>query len=101
MTTKPSPFDLWRQAEGAGARYRDLLAEHGMLLNPGDEGFEQASRNLPCGWPGKSSTEATADDLVHSHCGTPVSRSQDGERFWCVFCLEYVPEYDLIREMPS
>ena len=50
---KPGPFELWQQAGGDGARYRDLMREHGHLLSPGDEGYEDAPRNLPCGWPGK------------------------------------------------
>jgi hypothetical protein len=49
---KPSPFDLWQQAGGDGEHYRDLLREHGLVLRPGDEGYDEAARNLPCGWPG-------------------------------------------------
>ena len=53
MTTdKPSPGILWNQAGGDGDRYRELMREHGLLLSPGDEGYEQASRTLPCGYPG-------------------------------------------------
>lgn len=48
MTDNPSPFELWQQASGDAARYRELLVEHGHLVRrePGDDG------NLPCGWPG-------------------------------------------------
>jgi|HubBroStandDraft_2_1064218.scaffolds.fasta_scaffold165477_2 hypothetical protein len=55
--SKPSPYALWLQAGGGTPscdrqRYRDLLSEHGALLSPGDEGYDDAPRNLPCGWPG-------------------------------------------------
>jgi hypothetical protein len=46
-------MELWHQAGGDGERYRRLMREHGHLLSPGDEGYEEGSRNLPCGWPGK------------------------------------------------
>jgi hypothetical protein len=54
---RPSLYDLWVQAGGGTEdydrdRYLALLREHGHLLGPGDEGYEQASPNLPCGWPG-------------------------------------------------
>ncbi len=55
-TAKPGPFELWQQAGGDGARYRELMREHGHLLSPGDEGYDETSRNLPCGWPGKRGT---------------------------------------------
>ena len=57
VSAGPSPFALWQQANGDGDRYRELMREHGHLLSPGDEGYEEASRNLPCGWPGKTSTD--------------------------------------------
>jgi hypothetical protein len=49
---------MWVQAGGGtGAydreRYRELMFGHGALLRPGDEGYEDASKNLPCGWPGR------------------------------------------------
>jgi hypothetical protein len=55
---KPSPHDLWKQAGGGTAefsrqRFLDLMTEAGHLLRPGDEGYEQASPGLPCGWPGE------------------------------------------------
>ena len=58
-TSKPSPHDLWVQAGGgtgaySAERYRELMHDHGALLRPGDDGYEQASRALPCGWPGPS-----------------------------------------------
>ncbi len=49
---RPSPGILWHQAGGDSARYRELMREHGHILAPGDEGYEQASRTLPCGYPG-------------------------------------------------
>lgn len=55
--SRPGPYELlWRQAGGGTkdydpGRYGDLMHEHGYLLRPGDEGYEEAPRNLPCGWP--------------------------------------------------
>jgi hypothetical protein len=48
--------ELWRRAGGGTDhydrdRYLDLLREHSHLLKPGDDGYEQAPANLPCGWP--------------------------------------------------
>lgn len=56
MSTTPDPMTLWRQAGGGTKdydpqRYRDLMYEHGLLLRPDDEGYEDAPRSLPCGWP--------------------------------------------------
>jgi hypothetical protein len=53
----PSPYDLWVQAGGGTdsydpERYRELLYEGGCILRSGDEGYEQSSSRLPCGWPG-------------------------------------------------
>jgi hypothetical protein len=48
---KPSIGQLWNQAGGDGERYRELMREHGYILKPGDEGYEEGVRNLPCGWP--------------------------------------------------
>lgn len=54
---RPSVYELWLQAGGETPeeydrdRYTELLREHGHLLKPGDEGYGEASRNLPCGWP--------------------------------------------------
>ena len=51
------PYELWVQAggespEGADIeKYHELLREAGILLMPGDEGYTEAGRNLPCGWP--------------------------------------------------
>lgn len=56
---RPGPRELWQQAGGGTPaydreRYLELLREHGHLLSPGDEGYEEGSRALPCGWePGK------------------------------------------------
>lgn len=97
MTTEPSPLDLWRQANGDGDRYRELLREHGMLLSAGDEGYEEARRNLACGWPGKSALDI--DGPFCPDCGAPVT-SADDARFWCVFCLEYIPAADVIQGKP-
>jgi hypothetical protein len=43
---------LWEQAGEDPAEYRRLLREHGLLLSPGDDGYDEAEANLPCGWPG-------------------------------------------------
>lgn len=50
MADKPSPYNLWKQARGDPERYRQLLREHGLLIDrqPGNDG------NLLCGWPGNS-----------------------------------------------
>jgi hypothetical protein len=46
---KPTPYDLWIESGEDGVRYRELLREHGLLVErkPGESG------NLPCGWPGR------------------------------------------------
>lgn len=56
--TKPTPFELWQQAEGDRDRYRELLLEHGYLvpLQPG-----QQPEPLPCGWP-NNRRERQADE---------------------------------------
>lgn len=50
-TARPGPAELWQQAGGDGERYRQLLRQHGHLLGPGDDGYEEAPAGLPCGWP--------------------------------------------------
>ena len=50
---KPQPHQLWEQAGGDPEEYRRLMREHGHLIGPGDEGYEDAPRALPCGWPGR------------------------------------------------
>jgi hypothetical protein len=50
-------MSLWQQAGGGTPdydrnRYLTLMREHGHILSPGDEGYEDAPRSLPCGWPG-------------------------------------------------
>lgn len=55
----PSPYQLWVQAGGETdhydqAEYLRPMRVHGHLLYPGDDGYEQGSRNLPCGWPHRS-----------------------------------------------
>jgi hypothetical protein len=47
----PGPAQLWDQAGGDPERYRQLMREAGYLLAPGDEGYDEAPVNLPCGWP--------------------------------------------------
>lgn len=116
MTTdKPSPGILWNQAGGDAARYRELMIEHGHLLRPGDEGYEQASRTLPCGYPGpaRPAGEWCRHDLAPGTCsvctgrGEPVAeehdRSQLGSPFAarypgsCAWCGDRFGEGDMIR----
>jgi hypothetical protein len=59
--TAPGPAQLWREAGGGTdhydpERYKALMHQHGHLLRPGDDGYEQGSRDLPCGWPGGQRT---------------------------------------------
>ena len=58
MADRPTPGQLYNQAAGDTARYLELMREHGYVLKPGDEGYEQGSRTLPCGWPGPQKPEA-------------------------------------------
>lgn len=46
----PSPHELWERAGGDAVEYHRLMRVHGHLLAPGDEGYEDAPGNLPCGW---------------------------------------------------
>ena len=53
---KPSVYELWQQAGGETPdydrdRYVALMCEHGYILSPGDDGYEEAPKGLPCGWP--------------------------------------------------
>lgn len=55
--TSPSPAQLWREAGGGTdhydpERYKELMRKFGHLLRPGDDGYEDATSALPCGWPG-------------------------------------------------
>jgi hypothetical protein len=55
----PSVRELWQQAGGGTGsfskeKFLDLMTEAGHLLRPGDEGYEEAPRNLPCGWPDRT-----------------------------------------------
>lgn len=64
INERPSPYELWRQANGNGDGYRRLLREHGHLIDrqPGDDG------NLPCGWPGRRLlAEYTAHRVLAQH----------------------------------
>jgi hypothetical protein len=59
---KPSVYELWLQAGGDNPaaydrdRFVALMREHGHLLKPGDDGYEDAPKGLPCGWPGRRRT---------------------------------------------
>lgn len=114
---RPSPGILWHQAKGDAARYRELMREHGHILLPGDEGYEQASATLPCGWhPGKSRAEQDRCDITDllrascSHCtgrGEEVPEERDrsalGTSFTarypgsCAWCGDRIREGDTIR----
>lgn len=67
-----SPGRLWVQADEDPERYRALLREHKLILSPGDEGYEQGSRTLPCGYPGPS--KPAAEWCIHELApGTAVA----------------------------
>jgi hypothetical protein len=79
----PSPGALWNQAlsEDCGEgtvvmRYRELLREHGLLLAPGDPGYDDAPHTLPCGWPGPQEpvSEWCVHDLPPGACGDCAPR---------------------------
>lgn len=47
---RPSPAELWERSGENRDLYASLLREHGHVLAPGDEGYdENAPRTLPCG----------------------------------------------------
>jgi hypothetical protein len=78
-TDAPSAYELWRQAGGDSARYRELMHSHGLILRPGDEGYEQASRTLPCGWPGpqKPASEWCIHDMPPGTCSMCTGRGEE------------------------
>ena len=90
-TARPSPAELWQQAGGSAGRYRQLLREHGHLLAPGDEGYDDAPGSLPCGWPRSASqvrrleaTGALAPD--ETGAANAVMRT-------CAWCETHHPEH--------
>ena len=115
MAERPSPGHLWHQAGGNGARYRELMREHGHLLEPGDEGYERASRALPCGYPGpqKPAAEWCIHEMVPGTCsvctgrGEPVPEEHDKTALGSPFAARYpgrcawgderIQEGDMIR----
>jgi hypothetical protein len=79
-----SPYELWTQAGGgtpdySAGRYQDLLLEHKLILRPGDEGYEEASRALPCGWPGpaRPAAEWCIHDLPPGTCSVCTGRGEE------------------------
>lgn len=89
MTT---PGQLWNQADGNPGEYRRLLREHGLLLSPGDPGYEEASVSLPCGWDPRKTREqqdrCEVTDLLRNSCahctgreGGPEASELDPRRF--------------------
>jgi len=87
MTAARPPLGLlWAQAGGGTAsydpqKYHDLLVEHGHILRPGDEGYDQGSRTLSCGWePGKRREEqdrCEVTDLLRASCSHCSGRQGD------------------------
>lgn len=79
MADRPSPHELWVQAGEDGERYRELLREHGHILRPGDEGYEQGSRTLPCGWPGpqKPAAEWCIHEMPPGTCSVCTGRGEE------------------------
>lgn len=54
MSSRPSAYELWVQADGDSDEYRRLLWEYGHLI-PRQDGDDGA---LPCGWkPGAKREE--------------------------------------------
>lgn len=114
MSDHPSPGELYNQAAGDTARYLELMREHGYVLQPGDEGYEQASRTLSCGWPGpqKPAAEWCIHDLPPGACSTCTGRGEEipaeakpeyapwfAARFegWCSECGQPIDAGDQIR----
>ena len=114
MSDHPSPGELYNQAAGDTARYVELMREHGYVLKPGDEGYEQASRTLPCGWPGPQKPEAWCEfsELPKASCSHCTGRGEEipdeampergpwfPARFegWCCNCGQPIEPGDQIR----
>jgi hypothetical protein len=104
MAEHPSPGQLYNQAAGDTARYLQLVREHGYVLKPGDEGYEQGSRTLPCGWPGPQ--KPAAEWCIHDLPGEEVPDEAKPERGpwfsarfegWCCECGQPVDPGDQIR----
>jgi hypothetical protein len=55
------------------------MHEHGYVLKPGDEGYAQVPRTLPCGWPGpqKPAAEWCIHDLPPGACSTCTGRGEE------------------------
>ena len=79
-TPKPSIERLWQQSGGDGGRYRELMRQHGYILSPGDEGYEDGSRTLPCGWQPGTAADGHPDLLR-----TIAALVRQGGRQACVF----------------
>jgi hypothetical protein len=79
--SRPSAFELWVQAGEDPERYRALLREHNLILSPGDEGYEQGSRTLPCGYPGpsKPAAEWCIHELAPGTCSVCTGRGEEIE----------------------
>lgn len=114
MSDRPTPGELYNQAAGDTARYVELMREHGYVLKPGDEGYEQGSRTLACGWPGPQKPEAWCEfsELPKASCSHCTGRGEEvpdeampergpwfSARFegWCCNCGQPVDPGDQIR----
>lgn len=60
MAERPSPGQLWYQAGGNAERYRELMREHGHIVDcecpchaDGSGHCDGCEPQLPCGWPGQ------------------------------------------------
>jgi hypothetical protein len=86
---KPGVYELWQQAGGESAhsydrdRFISLMREHGYLLSPGDEGYGEAPRNLPCGWPGRRRTLLDHLDEFCLYCLADTCGSCEGGPCQC------------------
>jgi len=107
--------ELYYQAGEDPQRYRELLHQHGYTVRPGGPGYEEASKTLPCGWPGpqKPASEWCIHDLAPGTCSDCTGRGKeapderDPARFgpWfgarypghCAGCGEDFGAGDLIR----
>lgn len=83
MARGTDPYALWVEAGGGTPgydrqRYLSLLREHGHVLRPGDDGYEEAARSaLPCGWsPRMESALASLDK-------SPQRREAPKREPWC------------------
>jgi hypothetical protein len=114
VSARLSPYELWVQAGEDAGEYRRLLREHGLLLLPGDPGYDQGSATLPCGWPGpaRPAAEWCIHDLPPGTCSfctpRPAAEPVPDRKWWgpwiearypgrCSYGDERIHEGDRIR----